>query len=165
MKCYLVRHGQAVDAATWPGADDQRPLTEKGRTRMARAAASLGALELELDAIVASPLLRARQTAEIIARELGLAGRLTRDARLGGRFGPESLAEILADHATAGAVMLVGHEPGMSTTVASLCGGAVAFKPGSVAGIELARSSSAHGMLLWFAPAKMLAALRGRGAR
>lgn len=160
MKCYLVRHGQAVDATAWPRSDDERPLTDKGRTRMERAATSLATLDLEIEAIVASPLLRARQTAEIIARELRLAGRLTQDARLGGRFGPESLAEILAEHATAGAVMLVGHEPGMSTTIESLCGGAVAFKPGSVACIELARPSSVHGMLLWLAPAKMLAALR-----
>ena len=160
MKCYLVRHGQAVDAAEWPGADDERPLTDKGYTRMQRAATALAALDLEIEAIVASPLLRARQTAEVIARELRLTDRLARDARLSGRFGREQLAEILAEHDRADAVMLVGHEPGMSTTVAALTGGTVAFKPGSVACIELARPSSAHGILEWFAPAKLLASLR-----
>jgi phosphohistidine phosphatase len=159
MKCYLVRHGQAVDADDWTGTDAERPLTDKGRTRMERAAATLAALDLDVDAVVTSPLLRARQTAAILARALRREDRLTEDPRLGGGFGPEALAAILAEHGAAAALMLVGHEPGMSTTVEALCGGTVAFKPGSIACIELARPSSKHGMLLWFAPAKMLAAL------
>ncbi|HEY3886870.1 MAG TPA: phosphohistidine phosphatase SixA [Vicinamibacterales bacterium] len=160
MKCYLVRHGQAVDADAWPGADAERPLTEKGRARMERAAAALAALDLDLDAILTSPLLRAKQTATIIARALHAESSLREDARLGGGFGPEALAAILSDHADADAVMVVGHEPGMSTTVETLCGAATVFKPGSIACVELARATSKRGMLLWLAPAKLLAVPR-----
>jgi phosphohistidine phosphatase len=161
MKCYLVRHGQAVDAGSWSGADADRPLTEKGRTRTERSAKALAALRLDLDAILTSPLVRAKQTAAIIAHGLDAENHVAEDVRLAGGFGPSALSEILAEHADHEAVMLVGHEPAMSATVAALVGGAmVDFKPGSVACIELARPTSAHGVLLWFAPAKVLAVLR-----
>ena len=57
-------------------------------------------------------------------------------------------------------LLLVGHEPSMSRLIAELAGGAnVDFKPGSVACIDLPRPNSVHGTLVWFAPAKVLAAL------
>lgn len=160
MLCYLVRHAQAADAATWPGTDAERPLTEKGRARMERAAKALATLELEIDALVTSPLLRAKQTAAIVAKRLGLADRVAEDPRLADGFGVAQLHAILIEHGDAAGVMLVGHEPSMSRLVAELAGGAaVAFKPGSVACIDVPRPNSVRGMLVWFAPAKMLAAL------
>lgn len=160
MLCYLVRHAQAVDAATWPGADGERPLTDKGRARMERAAKALAALDLEVDALVTSPLLRARQTAAIVAKRLRLDDRLTEDARLGGGFAVAELHDILVAHGDADGVMLVGHEPSMSRLIADLVGGATLdFKPGSVACIDLPRPNSVRGTLVWFAPAKVLAAL------
>jgi phosphohistidine phosphatase len=160
MLCYLVRHAQAEDAGTWPGADADRPLTEKGRARMERAAKALAALDLGIDALVTSPLLRAKQTAAIVAKRLGHATRLREDARLADGFGLALLHAILVEHGDASAVMLVGHEPSMSRLVAELAGGAaVAFKPGTVACIDLPRPNSVQGTLIWFAPAKVLAAL------
>ncbi|MBV8149574.1 MAG: histidine phosphatase family protein, partial [Candidatus Eremiobacteraeota bacterium] len=67
MIVYFVRHGAAVDAQEWSGSDDNRPLTQKGRDRMERVGERLEDLEIEADAIVTSPLLRAKQTAEILA--------------------------------------------------------------------------------------------------
>ena len=160
MLCFLVRHAQAADAATWPGADGERPLTDKGRARMERAAKALAALDLDVDAVVTSPLVRAKQTAAIVAKRLRLDDRLTEDARLAEGFGVAQLHAILVEHGDANGVVLVGHEPSMSGLVAELVGGAtVDFKPGSVACIDLPRPNSVRGTLVWFAPAKLLAAL------
>jgi len=164
MRCYFLRHGTAADAATWPGADADRPLTDKGQARIERLASALAALEPAFDAIVTSPLLRAKQTATIVAKALRQRERLVEDPRLGAGFGPAALADVLADHRGAGALLLVGHEPGMSQTIGRLIGGAeLAFKPGSLACVDLPDPSTARGSLVWLVPAKVLG-LKGRRA-
>ena len=77
MKClYLVRHAVAEERGpAWPD-DTLRPLTERGQRRFARAATGFVRLEGVPDSILTSPLVRARQTAEI-------AGESTAEARLG----------------------------------------------------------------------------------
>ena len=72
MRLYFLRHGLAGDSTTWAGADEMRPLTPEGITRMQGSARTIAALELELDEIISSPYIRARQTADIVATELGL---------------------------------------------------------------------------------------------
>ena len=163
MRCYFLRHGLAVEADDWSGSDFDRPLTGEGRARMRRAAKAMAALRLEIDVIVTSPLLRAKQTAAIIAKELQLHDRLVEDERLGGEFGPDRLADILAEHRRANAVMLVGHEPGMSRTIGHLVGGAgIEFKKGSLACVNVPNPSILQGELVWLIPAKVLA-LKGVG--
>jgi phosphohistidine phosphatase len=158
MRLYLLRHGAAADSEEWRGSDFDRPLTEKGRDRIAREAKALDALELGLDAIVTSPLVRARQTAAIVADVLGMRDRLVEDERLGPGFGIEPLAAILGARARSDALLLVGHEPSMSETVGALTGGArVVMKKGGVACVELHDRSSLQGELVWLAPPKLLA--------
>ena len=163
MRCYFLRHGLAVEADDWSGSDFDRPLTGEGRARMRRAAKAMAALRLEIDVIVTSPLLRAKQTAAIVAKELQLHDRLVEDERLGGEFGSDRLADILAEHRRANAVMLVGHEPGMSRTIGHLVGGAgIEFKKGSLACVNVPNPSILQGELVWLIPAKVLA-LKGVG--
>ena len=73
MNLYLMRHGIAV-AAGDPSItqDSQRPLTNKGIKRIRRAARGLRRLGIDFDIILTSPILRARQTADIVAATLGL---------------------------------------------------------------------------------------------
>ena len=163
MRCYFLRHGLAVEADDWSGSDFDRPLTGEGRARMRRAAKAMAALRLEIDVIVTSPLLRAKQTAAIVAKELQLDDRLVEDERLGGEFGSDRLADILAEHRRANAVMLVGHEPGMSRTIGHLVGGAgIEFKKGSLACVNVPNPSILQSELVWLIPAKVLA-LKGVG--
>ncbi|HEX8806421.1 MAG TPA: phosphohistidine phosphatase SixA, partial [Candidatus Aquilonibacter sp.] len=123
MLCYFLRHGPAGDAATWEGSDFDRPLTADGKKRIAQEGKALADRGLELDAIVTSPLVRARQTAEIVAKELGVGDALHLDERVGLGFSAAKLDAILRDYSTAKSVMLVGHEPSMSMTVGELIGG------------------------------------------
>jgi phosphohistidine phosphatase len=158
MKCYFLRHGYAVDASEWSGTDFDRPLTGEGRERITRAAKTLAELQPKVDVIVTSPLVRAKQTATIVAKRLKLQDRLVEDERLGGGFGLTFLAELLAEHRAADAVMLVGHEPGMSRTIGEMVGGAnIDFKPGSLACVDVPDLASLAGALLWLVPAKVLA--------
>lgn len=157
MICYFLRHGPARDAAQWQGSDDDRPLTEKGSERMAALAKRLAKMDLDIDFIITSPLVRAKQTATIVADALDLCDELVEDARLAGDFGPEALREILSERRNANAIVLVGHEPTMSMTIGHAIGGArIDFKKGAIACIDFPDPQSPHGELLWMAPPKIL---------
>ena len=74
MKLLLVRHGIAEEAETFiagGGSDAQRPLTEIGRKKMRKGANRLRSQIKQIDLLASSPLLRARETAEIIAQVFG----------------------------------------------------------------------------------------------
>ena len=93
MNCYFLRHGIAVEPDEWTGRDFDRPLTDDGIERMKFEARAIAALSLQLDVIVTSPLLRARQTAEIVADRLKLRDELVEDERLANGFDARRLSE------------------------------------------------------------------------
>jgi phosphohistidine phosphatase len=158
MRCFFLRHGIAAEPQDWQGSDFERPLTESGRKRMAREAEVIGTLELDLDLIVSSPLVRARETASIVAKALKLADKLIEDERLGPAFDLARLQSILRDHPKARSILLVGHEPGMSQTVGRLTGGSlIDFKKGALARVDMGDGDPARGLLVWLIPPKLLA--------
>jgi phosphohistidine phosphatase len=123
---WLLRHGDAEDDA----ADDaSRKLTEKGRRQAENAGKAMATLGLELDACLTSPKVRARDTAEVACRELGIEAEQT-DALRGGEF---DLAELTAGR---GNVLLVGHEPDMHRAIQAATGGLVKLKKGGLAAVE-----------------------------
>jgi len=130
---------------------------------MEREARAIADLDLDVDTIVTSPLLRARQTAEIVADRLGVRKGLVEDARVAHGFDADSVAAILTERDHAASVMFVGHEPAMSATVGRLVGGAsVELKKGALAGVELSDRSATSGTLICLIPPKILAALGKR---
>jgi phosphohistidine phosphatase len=155
MKVYFLRHGLAGDAVTWRGDDGERPLTSDGIEKMKRETQTMARLELEVDAIVTSPLVRARQTAEIAAQGLGLESKLVVDKRVGIGFSFERLREVLTEHPDVRSLMFVGHEPSMSETIGALTGARVEMKKGALACVETDRSAR-RGTLLWLLPPKVL---------
>ena len=111
---WLLRHADAADAADGEP-DDVRPLTEKGIRHAQAAGQALVHLGVKLDACLASPKLRAMQTAELACEPLGLP--VTTESRLaGGPFDPEELVAGLTD------AMLVGHDPSISLALHDLTG-------------------------------------------
>ncbi|MCL4396107.1 MAG: phosphohistidine phosphatase SixA, partial [Chloroflexi bacterium] len=158
MRIYFLRHGLAGDRNDWTGDDYDRPLTEEGKERMTRQAATMAKLGLDPDVIVTSPLVRAVQTAEIVARVLKRDDRLVKDDRLGPGFGASELTGILESQPNATSVMLVGHEPGMSETISRLIGGGrVVCKKASLACVEIPHTASLRGELVWLYNAKVMA--------
>jgi phosphohistidine phosphatase len=159
---YLVRHGIAAERGKeWPD-DTKRPLTHKGIARMREVAAGLKTLDVTLDLILTSPLVRARQTADLLHQGLGGATPLEETTLLapGGR--PADLIEFLRTRKKAGHVALVGHEPDLGQLAAFLIGAKapLVFKKGGVCRIDFEKFPPVPpGQLQWFAPPAMLRAL------
>jgi phosphohistidine phosphatase len=123
---WLLRHGDAADQAP---DDASRPLTEKGERQSEAAGRALAALEVSLDACLTSPKVRARDTAAIACRELGLEAE-ENDALRGGDFDAHALA------GGRGNVLLVGHEPDFSLAIQAATGARVELKKGGIAAID-----------------------------
>jgi phosphohistidine phosphatase len=150
MRVYFLRHGKAEDRMLWRGEDAARPLTGAGEKELRREAKSLRAMDLAPDLIVTSPFARARRTAEIVADELGRGGRLVEDARLAPGFDVRRLQQLLAAHGPAESVMVVGHEPDLSGTVAELIGGGdIVMKKGGLARVDVTTPVAGGGQLVW----------------
>jgi phosphohistidine phosphatase len=159
----LIRHATAVERGEGGFADDERPLTPEGEKKFRRAAQGLARIQAKPDAILASPLPRAHQTAEIAAAAWGDA-RVTKTPALeSGSF--EELETALAGYAENATVALVGHEPHMSELLARLLasrnGGALAFKKGGAALVEVPGRLAQGGQLVWFIPPRVLRELGG----
>ena len=155
MKLYLLRHGIAVDRDEWKGDDASRPLTDDGRKIMEREAKALAKLDIDPDVILTSPLLRAKQTAQILADRLGMES--VEDERLAESFDSARLAEILKEHDDCKCIVLVGHEPNFSETIGALIGGGrIDLKKGGIARVDLDDPSTAKGELVWLAPPRTI---------
>jgi phosphohistidine phosphatase len=155
MRLYFLRHGIAEDRA--PGRSDaERRLTPEGIEQMERVGEGLRALDLDLDAILTSPLVRARETADLAAKALGLKDRLHEEPLLasGARFG--DLQQALADAPEKGRIMLVGHEPDLSGFVEVLTGGRVRMEKASVAYVKARVVEPGMGELRWLLEAEQL---------
>jgi len=124
---WLLRHADAED--TYGRPDAERPLTEKGRAQARAVGLALHALDVSLDACLASPRVRARDTALIACEPLGLEVQIAPELA-GGRFDPEEVAAGFGDD-----VLLVGHNPDIAQAVYDCTGARVRMKKGALAGI------------------------------
>ena len=160
---YIVRHAiAATRGEDWPD-DDKRPLTERGVARFKEEVAGLKKLSVGIDEIFTSPLIRARQTAELLAA--GIPGKPSvkvLDALAPGHT-PTSVMAQLTRAARRRRIALVGHEPGLGELAAHLIGAgrALTFKKGGVCRIDVETLSSRRpGSLSWFVTPKLLRGLK-----
>jgi phosphohistidine phosphatase len=121
IRIYLVRHGIAIEHGERGDlADDDRPLTAKGRRRFRRGARALARLGEPIEFVFTSPLARAVQTAEILAAALKMDEvDVLEDLRPDGAIG-KLLSEVGRRVKDGQSVALVGHDPQMSQLVAAL---------------------------------------------
>ena len=149
----MIRHADAGDAAAFATSgrpDDERPLSDDGRRKMRQGARGLRTIVPEIDVLAASPLVRARQTAEIVAREYGdlaveTVSALTPDQP------PAALAQWLGKHE--GTVAVVGHEPHLSHTIGWLVAGSarslIDLKKGAACLLSLDTAGPGSATLRW----------------
>jgi phosphohistidine phosphatase len=123
---WLLRHGEAEDGSP----DAERKLTEKGERQSRVAGRALKKLGIEIDACLASPRVRAADTAKLACEKLGVDVQIE-PALAGGPFDANELVAGLGDE-----VLLVGHDPDFSMAVHALTGAQVRMKKGGLAGID-----------------------------
>jgi len=160
---YFIRHALAAERGdAWPD-DDKRPLTDDGIARMRKAARGLVRLGVKVDIVYTSPLLRARQTAEIVAGALDSRPSLVTIESLAPGAAFAALVGDLEKHARKTRVALVGHEPGLGELAGRLIGSrhALEFKKGAVCRIDVDQlPPTGPGRLRWFLTSRMLRAIK-----
>jgi phosphohistidine phosphatase len=161
----LVRHAIAEQRGdAWPD-DTQRPLSDEGRVKMVKQVKGLGALDVRVDEILTSPLVRTRQTADILAHGLSGRPRVTEFPLLEPGHRPKDVFAALADFSKRSTLAIVGHEPGMGELLAALIGARqpVPFKKGGAALVEVGMlpPSAGSAALIWFLTPRALRKLVG----
>ena len=161
MKLLIIRHATAVPRDTEGVADEDRPLTPKGKKRFRRAARGLARIVARPDVLLTSPLTRAVETAKIAATAWGQVKPTVEPALAG-----DNVTKILAaieKHPRDSTAVMVGHEPTLSTLLARLLGCSVstrlAFRKGGAALVDLPGNPGAGGRLLWYLPPRTLRTL------
>ena len=131
MLVYLCRHAEAAQGEP----DELRPLTPKGERQARRLAERLAGEAVPPALVVSSPLLRARQTAEAIARATG--AELRTDERLSPGATVAGLRELATEQAAA--LATVGHQPDCSEIALAVSGRDPGFPPATAVPIQLSQ--------------------------
>ncbi len=161
IEVYLVRHAIAAERGPSYPDDRLRPLTPAGIARFRESVAGLRELAVTIDVVLTSPLVRARETAELLAA--GLPGKPaidTLDALApGGRA--VTIVEAIGKHARRRQrrLALVGHQPDLSELASRLLGarGTFEFRKGAVVLLELdGATPGGPGTLRWLLPPRVL---------
>lgn len=162
-RIYLIRHGVAEERGeAWPD-DTKRPLTESGMVRLRKSARGLARLGVSLDVVLTSPLLRTRQTAEIIAAAFDPRPPIVAAESLAPEGSYQAVLDDLEKQARRSCIALVGHEPSIGEFAARLAGSRHAWelKKGAICRVDLAAlPPSGPGSLRWLLTPKMLRSLR-----
>lgn len=145
---WLLRHADAEPHGT--RADAERRLTARGERQARLAGLALARAQVEFDAVLVSPKVRARQTAELAAEGWsdGQRALLREHAPLAGGFDAAQALDALAGVGPDGKLMLVGHEPDLSRVAGDLSGGLVDLKKGGLVVVRLHGVSGGELVLL-----------------
>ncbi len=160
MRMVFVRHATAEDGG--PNLRDwDRALTPEGRAEAPLIGNALQVLELHPDVVLSSPLVRAHQTAEIVAPVFGCTVTFA-DELQPGNGTLDNLQQVLARH-TADTVMLVGHEPDLSALAARLCNAderGILLKKAGLIRVDIeGRVRAGRGRLVWLLTPRVMNAM------
>jgi phosphohistidine phosphatase len=135
---WVLRHAEAEPHGIV--ADAERRLTTRGEEQARAAGAAISRLGATFEAVLYSPKVRARRTAELAAEQWDEAavGPLEEHAPLAALFDVRAALDALATVSADGHLLLVGHEPDLSGVVGDLTGGRVDLKKGGLAVVRLA---------------------------
>lgn len=160
MDLFILRHGRAEEGGTGRSDADRR-LTQKGRHEIAGVAGWMVEEEISFDLIAASPLVRAQETAAIVADALGIPERLMTWKQLVPGGDADTVCREVDRYNDAGAILVVGHQPLLSSLVGRIISGSesagIAMSKGSLARIRnFSFVSRPSGELHWLLTAKQM---------
>jgi phosphohistidine phosphatase len=156
MQLLLLRHAEAEPD---PTNDRTRALTEKGRKQSASIGRFCAGHRIVPEIILTSPLLRAEETAKIVAHELKLPERVHIEEFLRPGMTAERALSVLEKHSEKASVMLVGHEPDFSNLAGTLIGGhaeSVHFRKATLMNVSLQKVKPGAGRVEFLIPVKCL---------
>ena len=156
---YLVRHGIAAERGEEYPDDSKRPLTTRGIARLKKEAKALESLGVAFDVIISSPLVRARQTADVLAEAFKSKPPVTLSDSLAPAGAPTAVIQDIAKQARRARIALVGHEPNMGELAARLIGARspLEFKKGAICRIDFeVLPPKGVGQLRWFVTPRIL---------
>lgn len=161
MIVYFLRHASAGQHSLNPKKDEKRALDKDGIDQCGYVGRALAALEVQVDAIVSSPLKRATQTAALVGNELGYEGKLQIDPGLRPEATFSDFRKLLEKYARQEAIMVVGHNPNLSQFVGTVvsdsgCEASIDLKKCAVAKVDMRRTSAT---LQWCLTPKVVRAL------
>ena len=161
MILYFLRHASAGEHFATPKKDEKRALDKEGIEQCGYIGRALSALDVQIDAMISSPLKRCTQTAFLVGNELGFEGKVQLDTGLRPEAGLADFRKILEKYARQEAIMVVGHNPNLSQFLGSVisdsgCEASIELKKGAVAKVEMRRSS---GTMQWCLTPKLLRTL------
>ncbi len=166
MKLYLLRHGIAVDRLSGEITSDwQRPLTNEGQEETKQVAAGLKKLGVKADLIVTSPLIRAKQTAQIVLDTLAKDNEIQITEALAPGGTASDLYKFLSPFNQKENIFLVGHEPDMGRLAGILLWTGpelyIPFKKAGICRIDIVDiPPTSPGVLKWFLTPKILCAIK-----
>ena len=167
MNIHLLRHGIAAPLAEENDfRDEKRRLTPEGELKLRRAAQGLKLLQVSFDLIASSPLIRAKETAELVAEVLKYKAPIDIWDELEPEGSAESVCSRLLPHVQKGSLLLVGHQPSIGVLASYLLTGnsnrSLPFKKGSIFSLEMTELPPAGiGNLNWMLSSRMLRQIAG----
>ena len=159
LELYLIRHGIAAERGEEYPDDSKRPLTSSGMSKLRDEAKGLNELGVTFDLIITSPLVRTKQTAEIVAGTLKDKPQVITSDSLAPAGTPAGVVQELGKHARQARIALVGHEPNLGELAARLIGAKspIEFKKGAICRIDFeVLPPKGTGQLRWFIPPRIL---------
>jgi phosphohistidine phosphatase len=156
---YLIRHGVAAERGESYPDDTKRPLTNEGVQKLRKESKALLALDITFDVILTSPLVRTRQTAELVAGIFRNPPPIINMPSLAPGSSHNSIIEELSKHHRRHRIALVGHEPGIGELAGRLVGvrRPLEFKKGAMCRIDVAAlPPTGPGQLRWFLTPRIL---------
>lgn len=162
MIVYFLRHASAGKRVLNPKKDERRPLDQEGALQARYIGRMLANLEVQVDAIISSPLKRAMQTASLVANELAFESAVQTDGALLPESGFDQFRAMLARLRKFEEIIVVGHNPSFTEFLSKSISGSsgasqIDFKKGAVAKVEI---SGRSGILHWMVTPKIARVLQ-----
>src|ERR1700680_1115521 len=146
MILFILRHASAGTRRANPVIDVKRPLDKEGKHHCLQLAHVLNALQTQFDLIISSPLKRSLQTAALVGTETGYEAPILQTTALAPSATFRDFQDLLHDHADRENVLVVGHNPNISTFLGSLlmpngtpATPSIRLRKGSIARVTLGR--------------------------
>lgn len=161
MNVFFLRHGEAGNRVAIPSKDFERSLTETGKIEIEKIAYSLERMDLEFDKIATSPLARAHETAEIVAKAQRKPDKVESWDELRPEGNRLDLFRRLSKMRQDADVLLVGHEPYLSNLIGEIISGNLAcrivLKKGGLARVQITSfAPKPSGELRWLLTPRQL---------